>query len=92
MLERAETPSKASLRLTIEQFFSAFVRIITVRTVGRLARSNGYGSAVRGSPNSLPQKRRPEKTKVLFSGGRFLVQTQNAQTPKKEAVEKQAED
>ena len=37
---------------------------------------------MRGSPNSLPQKRRPEKTKVLFSGGRFLVQTQKAQTPK----------
>ena len=37
----------------------------------------------RGSPNSLPQKRRPEKTKVLLLGGHyFLVQTQKAQTPK----------
>ena len=38
---------------------------------------------LRGSPNSLPQKRRPEKTKVLFwEAIYFLVQTQKAQTPK----------
>jgi len=41
----------------------------------------------RGGPNSLPQKRRPEKTKFLFSEAVSWSKRKNAQTPKKEAAE-----
>ena len=47
---------------------------------------------MRGGPNSRPEKRRPEKTKVLFLGAISSSKRKNRKPPKKEAAKNEADD